>query len=178
MVHLFISPPHRHNSCLPIGILCNGLLGKYFNMSWLIFVIQTKWIVCACVKMSTLSFMFWRQIISMEEQQGVFTTHIKPIWNGLTITSMFNRCSISFYPQSLRKILKLLIQWLILCVAEGRFEFVMWFVIFAILWFYIQMEWNTQTFAHCLSFLWEKEHEYSSLQTLQPCCVNATTSNL
>ena len=95
-------------------------------MSWLIFVIQTKWIVCACVRMSTLSFMFWRQIISMQEQQGVFTTHIKPIWNGLTITSMFNRCSISFYPQNLRKILKLLIQWLILCVAEGRFEFVMW----------------------------------------------------
>ena len=95
-------------------------------MSWLIFVIQTKWIVCACVKMSTLSFMFWRQIISMQEQQGVFTTHIKPIWNGLTITSKFNRCSISFYPQNLRKILKLLIQWLILCVAEGRFEFVMW----------------------------------------------------
>ena len=27
----FISPPHRRNSCLPIGMLCNGLMEKMFH---------------------------------------------------------------------------------------------------------------------------------------------------
>ena len=95
-------------------------------MSWLIFVIQAKWIVCACVKMSTLSFMFLapNQFYARATRR-IYNTH-KTIWNSITITLMLNRCCMSFYPRNLREMLEVLIEQLFLCVVERGFEFVMW----------------------------------------------------